>query len=107
MASSTGVAFNELAAFEAGPGADERDEVGCVDGAPAFLGGVDQLECHGDPGVLGAGPLGDLGPVPDCGEGQPIWGWSCAGRSTLRARSRRPLFGIMQVIFVKWIMMLR
>ena len=37
-----GFAFNELAAFEAGPGADERDEVGCVDGAPAFLGGVDQ-----------------------------------------------------------------
>ena len=65
-----GVAFNELAAFEAGPGADERDEVGCVDGAPAFLGGVDQLECHGDPGGLGAGPLGDLGPVPDRGEGQ-------------------------------------
>src|SRR5207253_2015466 len=58
-----GVAFNELAAFEAGPGADERDEVGCVDGAPAFLGGVDQLECHGDPGGLGAGPVGDLGPV--------------------------------------------
>lgn len=56
---------NEAAAFEAGPGADERDEVGCVDGAPAFLGGVDQLECHGDPGGLGAGPLGDLGPVPD------------------------------------------
>ena len=56
---------NEAAAFEAGPGADERDEVGCVDGAPAFLGVVDQLECHGDPGGLGAGPLGDLGPVPD------------------------------------------
>ncbi len=54
----------------AGPGADERDEVGCVDGAPAFLGGLDQLECHGDPGGLGAGPLGDLGPLPDRGEGQ-------------------------------------
>jgi len=49
---------------------DERDEVGCVDGAPAFLGGLDQLECHGDPGGPGAGPLGDLGPVPDRGEGQ-------------------------------------
>jgi hypothetical protein len=66
-----GVAFTELAAFEAGPGADERDEVGCVDGAPAFLGGVDQLECRGDPGGLGAGPIGDLGPVPDRGEGRP------------------------------------
>jgi hypothetical protein len=63
------VAFNELAAFEAGPGADERDEVGRVDGAPAFLGGLDQLECHGDPGGLGAGPLGDLA-VPDRGESQ-------------------------------------
>jgi hypothetical protein len=52
-----GVAFNELAAFEAGPGAGERDEVGCVDSAPAFLGGVDQLECRGDPGGLGDGPL--------------------------------------------------
>src|SRR2546423_1360043 len=28
-----GVAFNALSAFAAGPGADERDEVGCVDGA--------------------------------------------------------------------------
>jgi hypothetical protein len=42
---------------------DERYEVGCVDGAPAFLGGLDQLECNGDPGGLGAGPIGDLGPV--------------------------------------------
>jgi hypothetical protein len=43
---------------------------GPVDGAPAFLGGLDQLECHGDPGGLGAGSLGDLGLVPDRGEGQ-------------------------------------
>jgi hypothetical protein len=34
-----GVAFSELAAFEAGPSAGERDEVGCAVGAPAFLGG--------------------------------------------------------------------
>ena len=33
-----GVAFNELAAFEAGPGADERDEVGCVDGRASVPG---------------------------------------------------------------------
>ncbi len=32
-----GAAVNELAAIEAGPGADERDKVGCADGAPAFL----------------------------------------------------------------------
>jgi hypothetical protein len=24
--------------------------LGCVDGAPALLGGLDQLDCHGDPG---------------------------------------------------------
>jgi hypothetical protein len=45
-------------------------DVGCVDGAPAFLGGVNQPECHGHPGGLGAWPLGDLGPAPDRGEGQ-------------------------------------
>jgi hypothetical protein len=31
-----GVAFNELATFEAGPGAGERDEVGCIDGHSFF-----------------------------------------------------------------------
>ena len=36
----------------------------------AVLGRVNQLECHGDPGGLGAGPPGDLGPVPDRGEGR-------------------------------------
>jgi hypothetical protein len=30
--------FDELAVLEAGAGADERDEVGCVDRAPALLG---------------------------------------------------------------------
>jgi hypothetical protein len=55
-----GVAFNGLAAFEAGPGTDEHDEVGCVDAAPAFLGGLDQLECHGDPGGLEPGRLATL-----------------------------------------------
>jgi MFS family permease len=30
--------FDELAVFERGAGADEGDEVGCVDGAPAGLG---------------------------------------------------------------------
>ena len=36
-----GVAFNELAAFEAGPGADERDEVGCRESSitPAWPAG--------------------------------------------------------------------
>jgi hypothetical protein len=31
-------AFDELAVLEGGAGAHERDEVGCVDGAPAGLG---------------------------------------------------------------------
>ncbi len=42
--------FDELAVFEAGAGADEGDEVGCVDGAPARLRGFDELERHGQPG---------------------------------------------------------
>ena len=38
------LAFDELAAFEAGAGTDEGNEVGRVDSAPAGLGGLDQLE---------------------------------------------------------------
>lgn len=34
-------AFDEVAAFEAGSGADEGDEVRCVDRPPARLGGLD------------------------------------------------------------------
>lgn len=36
--------FDEGAAFEAGPGADEGDEVGRVHGPPPGLGGLDELE---------------------------------------------------------------
>ena len=39
--------FDELAGLEAGAGPDERDEVRGVDRAPAVLGGLDELECHG------------------------------------------------------------
>ena len=39
------------------PGADERDDAACADGAPAFLGGLDQLECHAIPAALEPGPL--------------------------------------------------
>jgi hypothetical protein len=53
-------AFDELAAFEAGAGAHQGDEVGCVDRAPPVLGGLDELERHRKAGGLGAGPLGDL-----------------------------------------------
>ena len=39
-----------------------------VDGAPAGLGGLDQLEGHGQAGRAGAGPLGDPGAVAHGGE---------------------------------------
>jgi hypothetical protein len=38
-------------------GAGERDGVGCADGAPAFLGGLDQLEGYGGPAASEPGPL--------------------------------------------------
>lgn len=37
-------AFDEVAAFEAGSGPDEGDEVGRVHGPPAGLGGLDELK---------------------------------------------------------------
>lgn len=42
--------FDEFAADEGGAGADEGDQVGGVDRAPAGLGGFDELEGHGQPG---------------------------------------------------------
>lgn len=36
--------FNEVASFEAGACPDEGDEVGCVHGSPAGLGGLDELD---------------------------------------------------------------
>ena len=49
--------FDELAVGEGRPGADERDQVGCVDHAPAALGGLDQLEGHRQGGGLDPWPL--------------------------------------------------
>ena len=57
--------FDELAVDEGGAGADERDQVWPVDRAPAVLGGLDQLERHGQPGRARAGALGDLAAVLD------------------------------------------
>src|SRR6266516_2176783 len=54
--------FDQLAGLEAGAGSDQGDQVGAVDRAPAALGGLQQLEHHRQPGVLGARPLGDPGP---------------------------------------------
>jgi hypothetical protein len=62
--------FDELAVFEAGAGADQSDEVRCVDGPPACLSGRDELERHCEAGGLGTGALGDLGAMPDRREGR-------------------------------------
>jgi hypothetical protein len=58
-------AFDELAAFEAGSGTDERDEVGCVHGPSPLLSGLDEHEDHGQSSGAGAGASGDLGPQAD------------------------------------------
>jgi hypothetical protein len=42
--------LDEFAVLEAGAGSNQGDEVGCVDGAPPGLCGLDELECHRDPG---------------------------------------------------------
>jgi hypothetical protein len=44
-----GGSLDELAGLERGAGPDERDQVRAVDRAPAVLGGLDQLERHGQP----------------------------------------------------------
>ncbi len=62
-------ALDELTAFEAGSGAHECDEVGCVHGSPSGLGGLDELEDHGEGGGRATGAAGDLGPQADSGEG--------------------------------------
>lgn len=62
-------AFDEFAADEGGVVADERDEMRRVDRPPAVLGGLDEFECHRQPGGARAGSAGDFRPVPDGGEG--------------------------------------
>jgi len=41
------------------PARTRADQVRCVDGAPAVLGGLDELERHGQPGGAAAGSAGD------------------------------------------------
>jgi hypothetical protein len=60
--------FDYLAVDEGSSGADEGDQVRCVDHAPVILGCLDELEGHGQARGPRAGSLGDLGPVPDGGE---------------------------------------
>src|SRR5215469_18547897 len=47
------LALDELAAFEPGAGADERDQVRGVDHPPPALGGLDELERHAQGGGFG------------------------------------------------------
>jgi hypothetical protein len=49
--------FDEFSVLEAGAGVDERDEVGCVDRAPAGLGGLDELNAIASPAAREPGPL--------------------------------------------------
>jgi hypothetical protein len=49
------------AALEPGAGPDERDQVGCVHGAPTGLGGLDELEYHAQRCGPAARTLGDRG----------------------------------------------
>jgi hypothetical protein len=78
-ATVVGGAFDEVAGFEAGADADEGDEVGCVDRAPAGLGGFDELERHGQTGGLGARSFGDLGAVADVAKVDSMVIWSPRG----------------------------
>ena len=57
--------FHELAVDERRAGADERHKVRAVHGAPAVLGGLDQLVGHGQP--RGPRPVGcqNSAMVPD------------------------------------------
>ncbi len=62
-------AARRACAHECRPGADQGDEMWCVDRPPALLCRLDQLGGHRQPGGAQAGTLGDLGPMPDGGEG--------------------------------------
>jgi hypothetical protein len=51
------VAFDDDSVFETGACAHEGNQVGSVDGAPAGLGGFDQLNAIAIPAALEPGPL--------------------------------------------------
>jgi hypothetical protein len=44
--------FDEFAVLEPRAGADQGDQVGCVHGAPAVLGGFDEFEGHRHAGMI-------------------------------------------------------
>jgi hypothetical protein len=49
--------FDQEAFLEPGAGADEGDQVGCVDGAPPGLAGLDELNAIASPAAREPGPL--------------------------------------------------
>ena len=62
--------FDEDAVGEGRAGADEGNQVGCVHGAPAVLGGLDELVGHRYSGGAGAGSFRHALAQPDGGEGR-------------------------------------
>lgn len=56
--------------FEAGPSADKSNEMGRVHSRPPGLGGLNELEDHGQCGSPGSCAFGDLGPQSHGGEGR-------------------------------------
>ena len=57
--------FHELAVDERRAGADERHKVRAVHGAPAVLGGLDQLVGHGQPAARDPVGCQNSAMVPD------------------------------------------
>ncbi len=62
--------FDEFPLFESGARTDEGDEVWGVDGTPAGLCGLDELERHGYAGSSRSRALGDSLPQPNGGKGR-------------------------------------
>jgi hypothetical protein len=65
-----GGSLDELPVAEGSAGADQGDEVGCVDRPPPLLRGLDEFERHGQPSRAATRSFGDSGAVPDGGEGR-------------------------------------
>ena len=76
--------FYELAGLEPGSGADEGDQVGCVDRSPAGLSGLDELKGHRQPSHSRARPFSDLASMPDRGESR---------LDRIRRAQMNPVFG--------------
>jgi hypothetical protein len=62
-------ALDQDAAFEACACAGQGDEMGCVDGTPPLLGGLNELERHGQASRAAVRSFGDAGAMSHGGEG--------------------------------------